>query len=150
MPTRPPEPPATSAGLALEAERLRRIRTICMGWPEVEETTLQDRPLFRVRKRRFAIVNGSWCATRPRWANAGPSLHVLTDSVEAGALRADPRFQPSPHHGEQGWVALRLDAADIAWDEISELLETAYRTAAPRALVATLDKPLKSRRPVQP
>jgi len=73
---------------------LGRIRAICLGFGGgAEESELQNRPLFHVRRRRFA---------------------------------------PSPHHGGRGWLALRLDRGDLDWDEIAELLESAYRQVAPR------------------
>lgn len=136
--------------LALEAARLDRIRVICTALPEVEETTWQERPLFRVRRRRFAIVNDASCPPRPRWAKAGPSLHLLTDPLETDALRADRRFQPSPHHRDQGWVALRLDTGEVDWDEIAELLQSAYLAAAPKDLAAGCGVQPKSRRTVRP
>ena len=42
---------------------LARIRTICLRFPEAEEAELQDRPLFRVRARRFALFNGNAAST---------------------------------------------------------------------------------------
>ncbi len=101
---------------------------------------LQGRPLFRVRSRRFAVVNRADSPARPRWQGAGRSLHVVTDPAEREALRQDPRFVVSPHHGDRGWLALSLDAAGgIDWDEVAELLEAAYRHVAGRRLVERLD-----------
>lgn len=115
------------------------IRSVCGRFPEAEEAELQDRPLFRVRSRRFAIVNLADSPPRPRWAGAGPSLHLLTDPAERDALGQDDRFAPSPHHGDRGWLAVRLDRADIGEREVAELLESAYRLVAGRRLVARLD-----------
>ena len=102
------------------------VRDICMGFGDVERSQLQGRPLFRVGKRRFAIVNSSYAPRRPRWENSGFSLHFLADPAEADALRADPRFVPSPHHGDRGWFALRLDRGEPDWNEIEELLSSAH------------------------
>jgi len=120
---------------------LRRLRDICGRLPGVEEAELQGRPLFRVRRRRFAIYNGAGAPPRPRWAGAGRSLHLLTDPEEREALWQDPRFRPSPHHGDRGWVALRLDGGAVDWAEVAELVEAGYRQAAPRGLVVRLDRP---------
>jgi predicted DNA-binding protein (MmcQ/YjbR family) len=111
---------------------LERIRRICRGFARVEEVQLQNRPLFRVGKRRFAIFNGAGSPPRPRWSSSGRSLHFLTDPLETDALRQDQRFAPSPHHGDRGWMALRLDRHDVDWDEVSELLESAHRQVLPR------------------
>jgi predicted DNA-binding protein (MmcQ/YjbR family) len=119
---------------------LRQIRDICRRFPDVEEADLQDRPLFRVASRRFAIFNGTGSPPRPRWQGAGRSLHVLTDPAEREALAHDPRFRPSPHHGDRGWVALRLDGEAVDWVEVAELLESAYRQAAGARRVAQWDR----------
>ena len=122
-----------------DADALRRIRAICRRFPSVEEAALQDRPLFRVGSRRFAIFNGDGSPPRPRWQGVGRSLHVLTDPAEREALTQDSRFRPSPHHGDRGWLALRLDPGEVDWQEVAELLESAYRQAAGRRRVARWD-----------
>ncbi|HMJ78899.1 MAG TPA: MmcQ/YjbR family DNA-binding protein [Iamia sp.] len=117
---------------ALDDDALGRIRAICLALRDVEEAELQDRPLFRVGRRRFALFNGTDAPPRPRWDGQGRSLHLLTDPLERDALRQDERFAPSPHHGDRGWMALRLDGR-VDWDEIAELLESAHRQVAPRS-----------------
>jgi predicted DNA-binding protein (MmcQ/YjbR family) len=112
---------------------LERVRRICLRFEGVEEGTLQDRPLFRVGRRRFAIVNASGSPPRPRWSASGRSLHFLADPLERDALRQDRRFVASPHHGDRGWMALRLDEGDVDWGEVAELLESAYRQVVPRS-----------------
>jgi len=52
--------------------------------------------------------------------------------AEVEALRQDRRFAASPHHGNRGWMALRLDTRAVDWDEVAELLESAYRQVLPR------------------
>ena len=46
----------------------------------------------------------------------------------------------SPHHGNRGWMALDLERDDVDWDEVAELLETAFRHVARRQLVEELDR----------
>jgi len=120
-------------------EHLARIRKICEPFPECEESLLQDRPLFRVRTRRFAIFNGNASPPRRRWNDFGRSLHFVTDPQEQDALRQDVRLVTSPHHGDRGWMALDLERGEIDWDEIAGLLEAAYRQVANRHLVEQLD-----------
>jgi predicted DNA-binding protein (MmcQ/YjbR family) len=106
---------------------LDRIRRICLAYDDVEEAALQDRPLFRVGRRRFALFNGSSSPARKRWWGVGRSLHVLVDPAERDALRQDGRFSPSPHHGDRGWFALSLDDVDaVDWSEVAELLDAAH------------------------
>jgi predicted DNA-binding protein (MmcQ/YjbR family) len=110
---------------------LSRIRTICVGFAGSDEGELQDRPLFRVGRRRFAIFNGATSPARPRWNSSGRSLHFIAAPDEVDALRHDGRFTESPHHGKRGWLAIRIDDPTHAdWSEIAELLESAYRQVA--------------------
>jgi predicted DNA-binding protein (MmcQ/YjbR family) len=119
---------------------LARLRAICLAFPEAEEATLQDRPLFRVRSRRFALFNGASSPPRPRWNGFGRLLHFVTDPQKREALRQDRRFTTSPHHGDRGWVAISLQESAVDSTELAELLEAAYRHVAARVLVERLDR----------
>lgn len=114
---------------------LERVREICRRLAGADEGRLQSRPLFRVGRRRFAIFNPETAQPRTRWNSSGRSLHFLADPLELEALRQDKRFHTSPHHGDRGWLAMRLEDVDsVDWDEVAELLELAYRRVAGRAL----------------
>ena len=117
---------------------LERIRMICSRFPEAEEGTLQDRPLFHVRRRRFAILNQDDAPYRKRWEGFGTSLHFMTDPTQRRVLEHDPRFTVSPHHGFRGWMALDLHSQHSDWSEIGRLLESAYRAVAGKELVAEM------------
>ena len=119
---------------------LERIRRICAHFPEVEEGTLQDRPLFHVRRRRFAILNDEGAPYRRRWDGFGPSLHFMTDPAQRSRLEKDSRLRSSPHHGFRGWMALGLDSDQLDWSEVGRLLESAYRAVAGKELVAEMDR----------
>jgi hypothetical protein len=111
------------------------IREICLRFDGAEEAELRARPLFRVGRRRFALFNGASSPPLPRWNGSDQSLH----SGYAGrgrALREDTRFGASPHRGHRGWLVVRLDVGVIEWDEIADLLRSAYLQVAhrPRAL----------------
>ena len=119
----------------LDEVALAHIRGICHHFAGADEDELQDRPLFRVGRRRFAIFNGCTSPPRPRWAASGRSLHFLADPVEMDALRQDRRFSKSPHHGDRGWFAIALnDLGAVDWDEIAELLAAGYQQVAPRRI----------------
>ena len=119
-------------GLDVDDEQaLTRIRRICSGLAGAEEARLQERPLFHVARRRFALFNGVGSPPRLRWAGWGRSLHLLVEPEEREALRANPRCAPSPHHGDRGWVGLGLDGA-TDWVELAELLDAAHRQVVPR------------------
>jgi hypothetical protein len=126
--------------VTVEDERdLARIRELCRRFPEAAEGQLQDRPLFHVRRRRFALFNGDGSPARKRWREFGRSLHFVTDPRERDALARDLRYRPSPHHGFCGWMALDLHNDHGDWPEIARLLEAAYRQVATRELIAMLD-----------
>jgi predicted DNA-binding protein (MmcQ/YjbR family) len=112
-------------------QALARLRRICAELTGCEESVLQDRPLFHVRRRRFAIFNGASSPPRRRWAGAGRSLHFLSDPSEREALLHDARFARSPHHGDRGWLAIQIDS-DTDWQEVAELVAAAYEQVVPR------------------
>lgn len=119
---------------------LVRIRVVCARFPEAEEGVIQDRPLFHVRRRRFAILNSPDAPYRKRWKDFGRSLHFMTDPIRRSVLQGDSRFRVSPHHGFRGWMSLDLSSEGFDWSEIDELLESAYRAVAGRELICELDR----------
>ena len=127
------------AARSIDVERIGRLRTICQRFPEAEEALIQGRPLFHVRRRRFAILNGTSFPIRKRWMGCGSSLHFATDKQTYAALSRDPRFEPSPHHGFRGWLSIPL-SDDADWLEIDHLIESAYRHVATNELVLELDR----------
>lgn len=109
-----------------DQEVLAKIRAICATFEGSAESLLQDRPLFHVSRRRFAIFNGDSSPSRPRWNASGRSVHFLSDPAEREALLQDPRFTRSPHHGDRGWLAIRVDPDAVDWQELTELLHAAH------------------------
>jgi hypothetical protein len=41
--------------------------------------------------------------------------------------------------GPSGWLGLDLEAADVDWDEVGELVDASYRLVAPKKLIKRLD-----------
>lgn len=63
------------------------------------------------------------------------------DGAQALMVESEPeRFFVPPYVGHRGWLGVRLDV-DVDWDEVAAIVEDAYRTVAPRKLVAMLDAP---------
>lgn len=63
------------------------------------------------------------------------------DGAQALMVESEPeRFFVPPYVGHRGWLGVRLDV-DVDWNEVAAIVEDAYRTVAPRKLVAMLDAP---------
>jgi hypothetical protein len=112
------------------------IRQICSALPEVEERPSHGAPTFFVRgKKSFLTVwsdghHGDrfahfWCAAPP-------------GAQEELVEREPDRFFRPPYVGHRGWLGVRLDE-DIDEVELTEICREAYRTIAPKTLVARLD-----------
>lgn len=121
------------SGHALE-EIESGVRSICLSFPGAEERKSHGAPAFFVG-RQFVMLwpDGHhdhefphlWCAAPP-----GAQDELVT---------SEPlRFFRPPYVGGRGWVGVRLDE-DVDWSEIAAICEEAYRTIAPRRLVAALE-----------
>jgi hypothetical protein len=112
------------------------IRAICSALPEVEERPSHGAPTFFVRgKKSFvtAWIDGHHDHTFPHlWTAAPPGAQE--ELVE----REPDRFFRPPYVGHRGWLGVRLDR-DIDPDELAAICREAYRTVAPKTLVARLD-----------
>lgn len=114
---------------------LEALRSICLSLPEVTERKSHGEPAWFVRGKRMFVTHAdhhhddrvaSWCA-----APEGAQQSLV-------AARPDAYFRP-PYVGARGWVGVYLDIDDVDWDMVADLVEDAYRTVAPKTLVARLD-----------
>ena len=116
-------------------DELRRVREICLELPEVTERPSHGSPAWFIRDKRTIVMflddrHGDgrlalWCAAPP--------------GVQALMVDEDPvRFFVPPYVGHRGWLGVRLDI-DVDWDEVAGIVEDAFRTIAPKTLVARLD-----------
>jgi hypothetical protein len=114
---------------------VERIRTLCMALPEVEERLSHGEAAWFVGGKKLFVMMSDhhhddrtafWCAAVPG-----------AQQVLAGAA-PDRYFRP-PYVGHRGWLGVYLDAPAVDWDEISGLIEDAWRTVAPKRILALLD-----------
>lgn len=114
---------------------LERVREICLALPEVTERPSHGTPTFFVRGKKSFVwywddLHGDgmlslWCAAPP--------------GAQEEMLREDPkRFFRPPYVGKNGWLGVRVDGRPN-WAEVRAVIEEAYRTIAPKSLVAQLD-----------
>jgi hypothetical protein len=114
---------------------LRRLRVICLTFPEVTERLSHTAPSWYVRDKKIFVTLWAdghhdhhfphlWCAAPP--------------GVQHEVVQTEPdRFFRPPYVGGRGWIGVRLDGA-VDWEEIAEVCRDAYRTVAPKGLVQKL------------
>jgi len=105
-----------------------------MALPEVTERTSHGSPGFFVKKQFVMLWPDGhhdhgfphlWCAAPP--------------GAQEQLVAADPeRFFRPPYVGGRGWIGMRLDG-QVDWHEVEAICEDAYRTIAPKRLLAALD-----------
>ena len=116
-------------------DALERVRHICLDLPETTERLSHGAPTFFVRSKKTFVTfmddhHGDgrvavWCH-----APAG---------MQRALVETDPeRFFVPPYVGHRGWVGVRLEG-DVDWERVAEVIEDAYRMAAPKRLRDELD-----------
>jgi hypothetical protein len=112
---------------------VRRLRTICLGFPEATERLSHGEPTWFVQDKRVFVTYADhhhddrlafWCAA-PR----GMQEEKVEQSPE--------RFFRPPYYGHRGWLGVYLDVP-VDWKEIGDLVELAYREIAPARLIAQI------------
>jgi hypothetical protein len=114
---------------------LDRVRAACLALPEVVERASHGAPTFFIRDKKTFVMfmddhHGDgrlalWCAAPP--------------GAQEAMVAEDPsRFFRPPYVGHRGWLGVRVDG-DPSWAEVGEIIEDAYRTVAPKTLVAELE-----------
>ena len=107
----------------------RAATRIAESLPDVEAGTSYGTPSWKVRGKFFARLRDDDT--------------VLVAKVEKGEkqllMEAEPdKFFETPHYQGYGYVLVRLEA--IGEDELAEVLEDAWRLAAPKRLVRERDE----------
>src|SRR5207248_1705913 len=104
------------------------VRAIARTLPAAEEGPCYGTPGFRVKGKLFA-----------RLREDGELLVVRVGQLERDALLAeDPEtFLVTPHYLSSPMVLVRL--ASVQPDQLEELLTQAWRTSAPKRLLAAYD-----------
>ncbi|MBA3496935.1 MAG: MmcQ/YjbR family DNA-binding protein [Gemmatimonadales bacterium] len=115
---------------------LARLRRLCLALPEAHEVEAWGEPTFRVRNKMFAM----YAAASTHHGGGRPGVWCKAEaSNQSLMVRAAPdRFFVPPYVGPSGWVGVWLDGR-VDWSELAALLEDAYRLAAPKRLLRSLD-----------
>jgi len=118
----------------LSPDRLKRLRVICLAFPETAERVSFGDPNWTVNGKGFAAQKGNYDGGRPSvWFKPAPGEQRML-------VAADPdRFFIPPYVGGKGWLAMYLDARKMDWAEVGELMEDSYRQMAPKRALKVLD-----------
>ncbi|HYZ91471.1 MAG TPA: MmcQ/YjbR family DNA-binding protein [Actinomycetota bacterium] len=110
-----------------------KLRKICLAYPGATEKLSHGEPTW-FAKKVFVMMSDHHHDDRVGfWAPAPPG-------DQEALVKSDPeRFFVPPYVGGKGWIGVRLDVPNVDWDQIAEIIEDAYRTVAPRKLIAELD-----------
>ncbi len=122
MPTRP------SGGDRCPA----RLSTLCLALPEAVREDCHGHVAFLVRKRTFAYFLNNHHGD----GIVSIACKVLPGDNAALAAGQPARFYLPAYIGSRGWVALRLDAGKVDWEEVAELVTTSYQLVAPKRLAS--------------
>ena len=96
---------------------LKKLRPICLRFPESSEGRQFGSPAWLAGKRTFAIA---------RYAADRLTLCFWVGVDQQGLLTADSRYQVPPYFGHNGWISLDVAAA-CDWDEVAGLANCSYR-----------------------
>jgi hypothetical protein len=111
-----------------------RVRKICMALPGVVEKVSHGAPAFYVTKQFVMLwVHGHHDNQFPHLWCAAP-----WGAQEQMMAEAPTRFFRPPYVGGRGWVGVRLDGR-VDWGELEAICQDAYRTVAPKKLLALFD-----------
>ncbi|MCM3872719.1 MAG: MmcQ/YjbR family DNA-binding protein [Pyrinomonadaceae bacterium] len=125
----------TPRQLTAAVGRRAKLLQICHALPEVAVEASGDHLGFRIRKKTLGYylfdhhgdgVIAFCCKSSP-----GEQRQLIRDDPES--------FFVPAYLGSKGWVAIRLDLANVDWGAVEELARRAYQTLAPRKLAALLD-----------
>jgi predicted DNA-binding protein (MmcQ/YjbR family) len=115
-------------------EVLKRVRELCLSFPETSEKEAWGGPTFRVKDKMFVMYmdNHHGDGRVALWCNA--------DADERDALVAGDsnRFFVPPYMGPRGWLGMRLDKR-LGWKQIGVLVEESWRRTASPKVLAILD-----------
>jgi hypothetical protein len=120
-----------------DRHELQRLREICLVLPEVSERLSHGSPAWFIRgKKTLAMYldDHHGDGRLAIWCPAAPGVQ------EAMVGEEPKRFFRPPYVGPNGWLGVRLDV-EPDWDEITGIVEDAYRKVAPKRLAARLDRP---------
>ena len=113
---------------------LEKLRKLCLALPEVTERLSHGEPTWFIRgKKSFAMYADHHHDDRLAFWCAAP------DGAQEVLVGQSPdRFFRPPYVGGRGWLGVYLDVP-VDWNEIADIVTAAWRTVAPKRLLAEFD-----------
>lgn len=112
------------------------FRTVALSFPEAQEKVSHGRPAFFTTKV-FAYFGAAEKHVTGEIEQHPHAVLLLLDPLDAEVmLEREDTFVPM-YLGPTGWIG--LDLADVAEDELRDLLADSYRSTAPARLARLID-----------
>ncbi|MCT1448263.1 MmcQ/YjbR family DNA-binding protein [Brevibacterium casei] len=112
------------------------FRTVALSFPEAQEKVSHGRPAF-FTKKVFAYFGAAEKHVTGEIEQHPHAVLLLLDPLDAEVmLEREDTFVPM-YLGPTGWIG--LDLADVAEDELRDLLADSYRSTAPARLARLID-----------
>lgn len=106
---------------------MQKIRNICMGFPEVEESPHFHKSSFRVDKKIFATIDKDAKELVVKLSEIDQS--VFTDMLSPAVVAVSGSW------GKKGWTLVYCESVTEAI--LRDILLTAYKEVAPKRLRKT-------------
>ena len=107
---------------------LRRLRAVCLSYPETTEQEAWGHPNFRAGRKVFAAFEH---------VGGRPSIAFRLGATDVDLLIHRRNFFPTPY-GRGQWASVWADGR-VNWRLVERLLERSYRTVAIGRMIAALD-----------
>jgi hypothetical protein len=112
---------------------LARVREIALALPSAAERLSHGSPGFHIERGKFFAY--FW---HNHHSDGETAVMVKTTGGEEQAMliEADPDcYYRPPYLGPAGWVAMRVDGADVDWDRVSDRIAISWELVAPSRLL---------------
>ena len=107
---------------------LKRLRTMCLAFPESSESSSWGHPNFRAGKRTFATFE---------LLDGRPSIAFRLHPDDVESLLRRKSFFGTPF-GRGQWVSVWADTA-LDWRLVHDLLQRSYRVVALKRMITALE-----------
>jgi hypothetical protein len=119
----------------MKDDRLKKVTAICLRMPEATHEKTGHHVGFLVRKKTFAYYLDNHHGD----GIVGLVCKVLPGDNSALIASNPAKFYMPAYVGPRGWVGLRLDAGEVDWEEVEELVTHSFQLCAPKKLLAMMD-----------